>query len=351
VKPEPTRIEPIFSERLWGARSLAPLFPDKSNLETPIGEAWLTGLDCLIGTGPFAGSKLGAVWREIPAEWRGTKLASLEDFPLLAKFIFPVDKLSIQVHPDDAYAALHEKAAGGRGKTEMWHIVSAKPNAQLLLGMKPGATKEKVQAALADRTIEELLHAWPVTAGDTFYVPARTPHTIGADMVVFEVQEYSDLTYRVYDYGRLDAHGQPRELHVEKALEVMAFESNKGIKVDPLLLPSSEGGAEHSLLVACRYFATERLEFLEKCEFAPHPEHFELLVILEGHGNFSWPGGAARYHQGECWLLPASLDHAAMQALETTTAMRTYVPDIAKLRSELQHEGIAAGVLGQVIHD
>jgi mannose-6-phosphate isomerase len=351
VKPEPIRIEPVFSERLWGSRSLAPLFPEKSNLEVPIGEAWLTGADCLISTGPFTGNKLGEAWREMPVEWRGTELASVKDFPLLLKFIFPTDKLSIQVHPDDAYAAIHEQAAGGRGKTEMWHIVSAQPNARLLLGMKPGATKETFKRALVDRTLESLLISWPVHADDTFFVPARTPHTIGADMVVFEVQEYSDLTYRVYDYGRLDAHGQPRELHIEKALEVMAFESAEGGKVDPLPLPSAEEETEHSLLAACRYFATERVRFSKKCEFAPGAGHFELLVILQGHGNLGWTGGAARYHRGECWLLPASLGQAGLHALEATTVIRTYVPDIAKLRTDLHREGIAAAVLAQVIHD
>ena len=123
MRPEPTRIEPIFSPRIWGARSLAPLFPEKTNLHEPLGEAWLTGVDCRVANGPFTGKTLGAAWREMPSEWRGTHLASTENFPLLLKFIFPNDKLSIQVHPDDAYAAAHEQAAGGRGKTEMWHAV------------------------------------------------------------------------------------------------------------------------------------------------------------------------------------------------------------------------------------
>src|SRR5256884_8493044 len=103
-------------------RSLAPLFPEKTNLPEPIGEAWLTGIDCKIVTGPYAGKTLGEAWREMPPEWRGTRCSDPDYFPILVKFIFPDDKLSIQVHPDDAYAAIHEKAAGGRGKTEMWHV-------------------------------------------------------------------------------------------------------------------------------------------------------------------------------------------------------------------------------------
>ena len=135
MRPEPIRIEPTFSPRIWGARSLAPLFPEKINLVEPLGEAWLTGVDCKIANGPFAGKTLGAAWREMPADWRGAGLASSPEFPLLVKFIFPKDKLSIQVHPDDAYASIHEKSSGGRGKTEMWHIVSAEPGAELLAGL------------------------------------------------------------------------------------------------------------------------------------------------------------------------------------------------------------------------
>src|SRR6476646_6327547 len=193
MNPEPFRIEPTFSPRLWGSRSLAPLYPDKSDLAEPIGEAWLSDVNCRIATGAFTGITLADAWREMPAEWRGTMFAEPPDFPLLAKFIFPTDKLSIQVHPDDTYAAEHEKAAGGRGKTEMWHIVAAKPDASLLLGLKPGTTKDAFLAALENHT------------------------------VVFEAQEYSELTYRVYDYGRVDRFGKPRELPLEKALAVTNF--------------------------------------------------------------------------------------------------------------------------------
>jgi mannose-6-phosphate isomerase len=215
--------------------------------------------------------------------------------------------------------------------------------------MKPGATKQKFLDALSNQTLEELFTSWPVHAGDTFFVPARTPHTIGADMIVCEVQQYSDLTYRVYDYGRVDAHGKTRELHIEKALNVMAFEPSRGEKITPL--PLSEEHGSRSLLAACPYFATERMEFSEKCEIHAHPEHFELLVILEGHGSLSWPGGASRYHQGECWLLPASLTDVALHSPQPTTVIRTYIPDVAKLQTELHGEGIATDVLAQVIHD
>jgi len=134
---EPFRIAATFSPRIWGSCSLAPLYPEKTNLAEPVGEAWLTDINCRVANGPFAGKTLAEAWREMPAEWRGANFAEPGDFPLLVKFIFPTDKLSLQVHPDDAYASIHEKAAGGRGKTEMWHVVSAKPGASLLLGLRP----------------------------------------------------------------------------------------------------------------------------------------------------------------------------------------------------------------------
>jgi mannose-6-phosphate isomerase len=347
--PEPTRIEPIFSPRIWGAKSLAPLFPEKKNLVEPLGEAWLTGVDCKIATGPFAGKTLGAAWHEMPVEWRGANLKSVADFSFLAKFIFPTDKLSIQVHPDDAYASVHEKAAGGRGKTEMWHIVSADPDAQLLAGFKPGVTKEKVLESLAAHTLEDLFQAHHVRAGDTFFIPAGTPHTIGPNMIVAEVQEYSDLTYRIYDYGRVDAHGRPRELHIEKALEVLRFGYVHGGKVPPLVLKASQPREE--LLCACRYFAVERLNFSGRREFPADSAHFQLLVILAGRGNLGWPAGAARYDAAQCWLLPASLEGAALHPAQPTAVLRAYVPDIAALTKRLHNAGVSPSVIAQSVFE
>ena len=349
MRPTPTRIDPIFSPRIWGAHSLAPLFPEKTDLVEPLGEAWLTGVDCRAATGPFAGKTLAAAWREMPPEWRGEQFAAVADFPLLVKFIFPTDKLSIQVHPDDAYASVHEKAAGGRGKTEMWHVVSAYSGAQVLLGLKPGVDKQKFREGLAQNSLENLFEAVPVHAGDTLFVPAGTPHTIGPGMVICEVQEYSDLTYRVYDYGRVDASGKPRELHIEKALQVTKFGSHAGGKVTSLPLPGD--GAVRSLLAACSYFAAERWECSGKCEILVDAARFELVVFLEGAGSLSWPDSAARYHSGECWLIPASQGCVTVLPEAPTSMIRTYVPDLAALRTDLHRAGISAAALAQVIFD
>src|SRR5262245_27067094 len=167
---------------------------------------------------------LGEAWRYMPPEWRGERCAATQDFPLLVKFIFPTDKLSIQVHPNDEYASKNEAAAGGRGKTEMWHVVSAEPNAQVFIGLKPGTRKQEFTAAIGKRGLEALFERHSLVARETCFIPAGIPHTIGPGMILCEVQQYSDLTYRVYDYGRVDGSGKPRELHIEKALEVIQFE-------------------------------------------------------------------------------------------------------------------------------
>jgi mannose-6-phosphate isomerase len=349
VNPVPFRIEPTFSPRIWGARDLAPLFPDKTGLQEPIGEAWLTDVHCRIANGPFAGKTLGEAWPEIPTAWRGDRCKGLKDFPLLVKFIFPTDKLSIQVHPDDAYAAVHEPEAGGNGKTEMWHAVSAAPEAKLLLGLKSGVTRKEFTAAASSKRLEEFFQEFPVAETDTFFVPARVPHSIGPGVVLCEVQQYCDLTYRVYDYGRLDAQGKPRQLHLEKALDVINFDGTRIDKVRPLAWTSPKMSI--SLLAACRYFATERWRFSEIFTAQPKTDAFNLLVILSGEGALRWDGSAARYKQGECWFMPASLQRYELLPDHETSLLRTFVPDLNALRGNLRMLGIAESKIADVILD
>ena len=347
MNPEPFRIEPMFVPRIWGARSLAPLYPEKSNLPEPIGEVWLSGVDCKVATGPFAGKTLGEVWREMPPEWRGTRFTEPGEFPILIKFIFPNDKLSIQVHPDDAYASVYEQAAGGRGKTEMWHAVSAEAGAQVLVGLKPQVDKEKFRAALESKTLESLFESLPVHEGETFFVPAGTPHTIGPRMVLCEVQEYSDLTYRVYDYGRVDAQGKPRDLHVDKALEVMKFGGRRGGRVVPLQLPAER--VSKILLAACSHFAVERWEFLATVPLESLRERFEMFIVLAGIGYIHWQGSPLMYGRGQCWLIPASLGSFSLQPEQKSTVIRTYVPDLTALASKFQESGLSKAELARTI--
>lgn len=321
----PARLGPIFSARPWGARTLAPLFPEKSNLAEPLGEAWMTGVECRFASGPFAGQKLGDVWNSLPSAWTGTKISAADGpFPLLIKFIFAEEKLSVQVHPDDEYAARHEQAAGGRGKTEMWYAIHARPGAEVLAGLKPSVTPELFKRAIADGSAEDCLQHVPVRAGEAIFVPAGTAHTIGAGLVLCEIQEYSDLTYRVFDYNRRDAQGRTRELHIEKALQVIRFGEQCGGKIVPARIV--RGDANETFFVACRFFAAEKWEFAERAALATCPEHFELLIILEGRGSIQWGGESVEYAPAQTWLLPAALGEYQLTPRESTSALRAYVP-------------------------
>jgi mannose-6-phosphate isomerase len=324
----PARLEPIFSPRPWGSLSLAPFFPEKSNLKEPLGEAWMTGSECRFASGPFEGRSLGSVWSEMPLEWAGTKADRGSAFPLLVKFIFSEDKLSVQVHPDDDYAARHEKAAGGRGKTEMWYAVRARPDAEVLVGLKPGVTLEKFEQAIGDGSAEACLERIAVREGDAIFVPAGTAHTIGEGLVLCEIQEHSDLTYRVYDYDRRDAKGRARELHIEKALEVIRFGKQGGGKIEPVTI--TRGPLTETFFVSCRYFATEKWEFAESVAAATSDEHFDLMIILEGAGQFAWGGSSAEYSPAQVWMVPAALGAYRLEPSLRTTLLRSYAPSGAE---------------------
>ena len=302
-----------------------------ADLAEPIGEAWMTGDESRFASGPYTGQKLGDVWPTMSAEWRGTSLRDARAFPLLIKFIFAEDKLSVQVHPDDEYASRHEQAAGGRGKTEMWYAVRARPHAEVLVGLKPSVTRQSFERAIADGTAENCLEHVPLAAGDAIFVPARTAHTIGPGLVLCEIQQNSDLTYRVYDYNRRDAQGRSRELHVEKALDVIRFGEQRGGKIQAPQI--RRGPIAETRLAACEYFATERWEFGERIECATSREHFDVLIFLEGTGTIRWAKESEPYGPTQVWLLPACLGKYELspeaqqpRATPRTSLLRTHVP-------------------------
>jgi mannose-6-phosphate isomerase len=333
VKLGPARLEPIFYPRPWGSLSLAPFFPERSNLSEPFGEAWMTGNESAFANGPFQGRTLGDCWPQMPLEWKGAHVAHERIFPLLVKFLFTDDKLSVQVHPDDAYAEIHEVAAGGRGKTEMWYAISARKGAEVLAGLKPGVTAESFERAIADATAEACLQPIVLSPGDSVFVPAGMPHAIGPGLVLCEIQQHSDLTYRVYDYDRRDAAGKTRPLHVEKALRVMRFDNQRGGKTQPE--QSQQGALRVTRLATCRYFATEKWEFAQSIPQRTSGEYFELLIFIEGNGTIRWQDGSAEYARAQVWMLPAGLGaYELAPAASATSLLRTHVPGNA-----MKHEG------------
>jgi mannose-6-phosphate isomerase len=326
VALRPVRLEPLFVPRIWGARSLAPLFPEKNSLAEPVGEVWLTGDDCRFADGPFTGERLGDAWQRMGEEWTG-RLANRhrKKFPVLAKFLFPEDKLSVQVHPDDDYASRHEVAAGGIGKTEMWYVVSARPEAEVRVGLKRTVNADEFRCAIGDGTAEDLVERIPVQSGDAIFVPAGTVHTIGPGMVLCEIQQNSDLTYRVHDFGRVDARGKPRELHIEKALDVIRFGDQCGGKVSPRR--SQDAMEEGTLLVECPYFTVVKHEF-EGTVRTQSSGKLELLVFLEGNGSLNTHRNetSVEYSRAQTWLVPCALSELALAAKEPTKMLRVTAP-------------------------
>lgn len=346
--PVPARLEATLDRRIWGMRDLAPLFPELRDQDPPLAEMWFSGPGCRLAAGPFAGRELKDAWREMPADWKGTRCAADAEISLLVKYIFAADKLSIQVHPDDAYAAEHEAVRGGRGKTEMWHVLFAAPGAELMVNLRTGVTLAAFRAAMEAGTLENLLQRVPVAAGDTLYVPAGTVHTIFGGVMLCEIQEQSDITYRVYDYKRKGPDGKERPLHVRQALEVINFGEQLGEKVSQVV--QAAHGLTVRYLAACRYFATERWEFEGRIGGITRPESFELLVFLSGAGSLEWSGQQQPYEPNQVWFLPASLGAYQLAATAPTTLLHTCVPDLDAYCRRLDNLRIPREEWSRVLH-
>ena len=346
----PARLAPIFVPRIWGAKDLSPLFPEHSQEKENIGEVWLTGDACKFATGEFAGRTLGESWASLPEEWTGSRLRGLPRIPLLVKFIFPEDKLSVQVHPDDAYAEQHEAAAGGTGKTEMWYVATAREGAAVRVGFNPDVTRKSFQRAAVDGTTENCLRSVAVHAGDAVFVPAGTAHTICPGMVLCEIQQHSDITYRVFDYNRVGPDGKPRALHIRQALEVMQFgePAAGGGLCEPVRI--TRGAVTETFYAACRYFAAERWEFSERIAAVTSPEQFDLLIFLEGRGRIEFADGAESFAPAEAWLLPAALGAYQLAPDSPTTLLRAYVPDLNGFVQRLTDERVAEAAWSRVVH-
>jgi mannose-6-phosphate isomerase len=238
----PFLLDPLFVARVWGFHHLRPWYDYESGQGSdPVGEVWLTGDQCRVATGPGASRTLSEVFSAAPEALLGAGASGQS--PLLVKMIFAREKLSVQVHPDDRMA---QKYGQPRGKTECWYALGADPGARVAAGLKPGVTIEKVREGIEQGTLEQSLNVLPVQRGDMVFVDAGTVHAIWPGSILLETQQNSDITYRMYDYGR------PRELHVEKSLEATRLETRAGI-VPPHVLD------DRTILIDVDYFCLERI--------------------------------------------------------------------------------------------
>lgn len=281
---------PACKDYLWGGQRLKTDFGIQSGLN-PLSEAWV--LSChpdgpsVLADGPDRGMTLRAWLDKAGKEALGTACEAFEDFPMLIKLIDAKKDLSIQVHPSDAYALEHE---GQYGKTEMWVVLDAEPGASLYYGFDREVSLEEFSSRVSDGTLTEVLRKVPVKPGDVFFIPSGTLHAIGAGLVIAEIQQNSNVTYRVFDYGRLGADGKPRALHVEKALAV----------TDRRPAPALDFG-EH--LGDCRYFTTDghQGDFRGDCDGTS----FHALLFTGGQGSLTCGGETREVKKGQCWFLPA----------------------------------------------
>jgi mannose-6-phosphate isomerase len=257
----PIRLKASLHETIWGGRRLEhdgwkQLPPGAIT----IGESWETEITTIAQNDPYKGRTLASLVNELGSRLLGEQVISLmgHRFPLLAKFLDAHAKLSVQVHPDDTYARLHEH--GKLGKTEFWYMLDAAPDASIIHGFKTTTSRAEVRQAIQNVTLEHLLNQVNVSAGDIIFVPAGTVHAIGGGILLYELQEYSDLTYRMYDYGRLTSSGTPRELHVERSLDVSHYNYSPRIKMQTLHIHNGEDFQDRCL-AACQYFVTCELIF------------------------------------------------------------------------------------------
>lgn len=324
----PIRLQASLHETIWGGRRLEQeQWKQLPQEDVAIGEAWETEVSTLVQNGPHAGQTLGAVVETWGSAFLGEQAVTVfgHRFPLLAKFIDANAQLSVQVHPDDTYAAHHE--GGKLGKTEFWYILGAEPGASIVHGFKAATTRRDVAQAIQEVTLDHLLHEEVVQAGDVIFVPAGTVHAIGKGVLLYELQEYSDVTYRMYDYGRLTATGQPRELHIERSLDVSYYDRSRQIKMRPVML-AEEAAYEERCLVACKYFLTREIDL--KAGATVHDQTESSCVIL------SSLGAEVRVYygldqekseelgRGQTMVLPAALGKYRIEG--SGVLLRSYVP-------------------------
>ena len=316
----PIQLRASLHETIWGGEHLRALAGKDVPPGKRIGESWETALDAVATNPPFVGATLGALTAKHGTDLIGARAREVfgARFPLLTKFIDAHAQLSVQVHPNDAYAAAHED--GKLGKTEVWYILQAEPGAQVVYGLEHEATADEVRGAIAANSLEAMLHSVTVQPGDVVFVPAGTVHAIGAGVALYELQEYSDITYRLYDYGRLQVDGRPRDLHIEQGLAVMRYQPHEMERVMPL---ERDG---RRILVGCRYFVLEEVALTGELAGAIRPNSCQIVTVLSGQCAITSPAGNVTLEHGETAVLPASLGAHTLTG-DDARILRAWVPD------------------------
>ena len=327
----PLVFEPYLRPMVWGGRSLGDLFGKRLPDDGPYGESWeLSGHPhhvSRVAEGPLRGQSLADLCAQHPREVFGEAIPPGSRFPLLVKLLDCRDLLSIQVHPDDALAP--RLAGEPSGKTEAWVVLEAEPTARICAGLKPGVTRAEVERALADGTLDRCLHDFTPRPGDCIFLPAGTIHAVGGGVVLAEVQQTSDATFRLYDWGRVGPDGRPRQLHVRESLEAIRWDFGPVDPVVPEVIPDTASGARAERLVECSYFGLDRLLLGAENPAGPWGRP-TIWLVVSGAADLRTLDGASRtFRRGETVLIPATAEGPAwwpVAGVGDTTLLRVRLP-------------------------
>ncbi|MBR2283291.1 MAG: class I mannose-6-phosphate isomerase [Ruminococcus sp.] len=322
---QPFRLRPAIKDYIWGGTRLRDEYGKKSSLER-LAESW--ELSChpdgmsVIDSGICEGMTLGEYIERYPAQ-AGSVCRDMPFFPVLVKLIDARNDLSVQVHPDDEYALEHENSYG---KTEMWYVIDCEPGAELVYGFKERLTREQFREAIDNGTLMELVNRVPVKKGDTFFIPSGTLHAIGRGMLIAEIQQNSNITYRVYDYGRLGADGKPRELHTEKAIEVTCLAPPP--EQPEQSIHESETGAAVRELAQCRYFRVTEHDINGSTQISTGDTSFGHILVIEGSAVLSGHDFSLDIKKGDSIFLPAGCGMSSISG--RCRIIHTAVPEDTK---------------------
>lgn len=318
---KPIKLSPAIKDYIWGGTRLSREF-DYPAVSDRQAEAWVLSChpdgECIVENTAFKGRTLSDVLSNEGKAFLGTRAEKFSSFPVLIKLIDARDKLSLQVHPDDDYARKYENQDG---KTEMWYILDCEEGASLVFGLREDMTKEQFGSAVLNNTVLEHCNTVPVKKGDVFFIKAGTLHAIGKGILLAEVQQSSNVTYRVYDYGRLQ-NGKPRELHIQKALDVLNLKKTAETDFEP---KETEliGESKRTLLASCKSFTSYRLDVKESLKVTADESSFVSLVALEGNGVLCHKDSVLTFYKGESVFLPAGLGE--VELLGSLTVLETRI--------------------------
>ena len=315
---EPLAFQPILKQARWGGRALGDLLAKPIGTETDYAESWELAhqphAESIVSGGEFDGTPLSDLIRGHSQELFGYDSPNIT-FPLLFKFLDANDWLSLQVHPDDQQAQLY--LSGAKGKTEAWVIIDAQPDSQICAGFREPTDRKTVEHHLRTDSIEEILHYESVKAGDCVFIPAGTVHALGPGLVLAEIQQQSDLTFRLSDWGRLGTDGLPRELHIEQALDCLDYSTGP---VSPISSAATSELNQTDRLVTCKYFTLKRHILIERCELSDS-NRCRALMVVDGEGTIDWGAGSRDLKLGQTLLLPAAMPTASLIPVEKCTVL------------------------------